>query len=147
MNTMRLNVILYFFSNFFLICCGLLFILPLFFSSKDEYDKIKKIIFVNKHHNIFGFFGILISLLILVFPMNNMKTQKTIIIVGDLIPMIVIFIMSATLLFGQIRHSKILDENMSKKGDEILTSFQIPIGIAGIICGIIHIIIPDLIFF
>jgi len=140
---MKINLIVYFFSNFYMLVFGLIFILPLFYSSKEEYDKVKKIIFGNKLHTYIGFFGIVLTTLEITFPMPALLKTDSVIIFGDFIPSVIILIISITLIFGFIRNSKILSPQLIKKGDDILTSFQIPIGIISVLVCAIHIVAPE----
>lgn len=123
----------YFFSNFFLINVGILFLLPLFFRTKEEYDVIRKYIFGNSAHIYLGIMGLVLTVLCLIFPMTGP------IIIGDLLPAAGLLLYSLMLLLGYIRVSKYLKRNMVREGEMILNSFQIPAGILGIIIGVLHI--------
>jgi len=137
--TSYIEKLVYFFSCFFLLNTGFIFTLPLFFKTKEEYDKIKIYIFGNSLHVYGGVLGIIISAMLCFFSVEN------IMVIGDLLPASTIFINSVMLLFGYIRISKYLNQKMIKKGDDILTSLQIPIGLFSIVTGIIHVFFNNII--
>lgn len=126
-------IINYFFTNFFLINSGFLFILPLFFASKTDYDKINNLFSRNIFFVVMSFLGILLFFLLLFFP------SAKIVIFGDLLPALVLLLDAAIYLFGYIRMSKYLDKKTITRGENILIRLQIPLGIVSITIGIIHV--------
>ena len=137
---MDVPLIIYFCTNFFLLFFGLLFLLPLIMKTKEEYDIIKQYIFGNILHVYTGIFILILGFIILIFPYD------TILIIGDLIPAVALIIVSLTLFFGYIRLSKSVDNSLLSEGQAILEKLQIPIGFMSISAGIIHILLPAIIF-
>ncbi len=137
---MNLRYAVHAISVLLLIVIGFIFILPLLLKTKEEFDTLKKYIYGSGIPVYTGVVSLTASILMLFFPM------KEIIILGDLIPMLVLLTMSITLLFGYIRQSRYISEEMRTRGESILTSLQVPIGIISIVSGVIHIFFPEIIF-
>ena len=135
---MKLSLIIYFFSNFLLVFFGFLFLLPIIVRTKSEYDILKKYIFGNIIHVFTGIIGIILGFIVLIFPYDK------ILIIGDLVPAMCIFLISVTLIFGYIRISQSIEHKMLVEGQIILEKFQIPIGMIGIIAGTGHIFFPGI---
>ena len=136
---MNFTLIIYFFSNFFLIFFSLLFLLPLIIKTKKEYDLLKKYIFGNIIHVFIGMGGIILGCIVLVFPYDR------IILLGDFIPAVCLLLVSITLVFGYIRISKSIENEMLDEGQVLLDKFQIPIGILGMVAGVAHIFFPGIV--
>ncbi len=135
-----LEVILYFCTSLFLINSGFVFILPLFFKTKEDYDVVKNIFLKNSLYVFIGFLGLILCVFLLFLPMAN------IIIVGDIIPVIIVLINSVMYLFGYIRLSKYLDEKIIQRGERILENIQIPLGFVSLLAGFVHIFFAKILF-
>lgn len=138
---MNIRIIIYFFINFFLLISGFVFVLPLFFDTKEKYDTINEFIFGNHIHVLLGFVGIIFAIANIFLPVD------LILIIGDLLPILILLIISFLLLLGFVRNSKYLPSKLVNKGNNILTNLQIPIGFVGIGVGFIHIFLANIIIF
>lgn len=135
-----MKMYLYFFSSFFLIYLGIVFLLPLVFKTKEEYDVIKKYLFGSGLHVFGGILGCVLAMLLVVFPLDGTF------LVGDLLPAVAILVLSVLLLLGYVRISKYLSKKMIEEGSTILDSLQIPAGIMGIVMGLLHVFFASVIF-
>lgn len=137
---MQIKLIIYFLTNYFLLTSGFIFLSPLLFKSKEDYEKAKKYFFKARSRILFGILGMGIFSLALFFP------YTTIIIIGDLIPVTAVFFSSIIYLISYIKMSKYLDEKKLEKAETTLLSLQVPVGGINIALAVIHILIPHILF-
>jgi hypothetical protein len=130
----KITQVTYFFVSYSLLNSSILFVLPLMYKSKEEYDRMCKVLFSIKVNILLGFLCLISAVLVVFFPVSR------ILIIGDLIPLILLLVMSFFNLSEFIRQSRYLDKDMAQLGSKILTHIQIPLGIAGIVVSFLHIL-------
>ncbi len=134
---MNLRVTFFFIATFFLLCGGIISVLP---SIPKLNKELKSILQKGRFQIKMGLYGLVSMLIFALFPFDRVM------LIGDLIPFIVCSAMTLLFMFGYIRISKHIDQKTLSRTEKIITILQIPVGFAGIIAGLLHILLPGILF-
>lgn len=119
-------------STLYLVYAGFIFVLPILVDKKEDYDIIRKYFPGEKARLFLGFFGLVLAVLIFLFPKGRL------VFIGDLLPFVILLANAAVLLMGRIRLLKESDPAMLHKAERILGNLQIPLGFVSLATGLAH---------
>ena len=135
-----MKLYVYFFLNFYLLLTALLFVLPAFFRTREEYDIVRRVFFRRRVQLPVAFTGIVLSVLAVFFPMDGR------ILIGDLLPVLAALGAAFLLLMGHVRHAAVLNVRMRQEGEAVLNAVQIPAAAAAVLTALLHVFFSGTLF-